>query len=75
MKDIAVMTEKELQQYGLDRVGMMIKMKEEAEMWLQQEDTPLHRLIVQTAEHHLTHCEELFGLSRYDQRFSSLNRA
>ena len=72
MKDINTMTPEEFQRYGRNRVKMMLKMRNQAELWLQQKDTPMQRLILQTAEHHLCRAEELFGISRNDIRMRKL---
>lgn len=68
MKDINTMTPEELNRYGRERVRTMLKMKMQAEMWLQKKDTPLQRLVLQTAEHHLSRAEAMFGISRSDIR-------
>lgn len=68
MKDINTMTPEEFQRYGRNRVKMMLKMRNQAELWLQQKDTPMQRLVLQTAENHLRRAEKLFGISRSDIR-------
>lgn len=35
-----------------------------------EEPTPLQDIILQTAENHLSRCEQLFGISRYDRRLT-----
>ena len=75
MKDVNVMTEEEYTRYGRRRMKAMIRMKELSEEWLKERDTPLQRLVLQTAEHHLSRCEQMFGMSRYDQRLSSRRRS
>ncbi len=75
MKDMSITKQKDNTRYGINRMKMMTKMKQQSELWLQQRDTPLQRLVAQTAEHHLERCEELFGISRYDQRLSSRRRS
>ena len=59
MKEIKSMTPEEFQRYGRNRVKMMLKMRNQAEMWLQQKDTPMQRLVLQTAENHLRRAEDL----------------
>ena len=68
MKDINTMTPEEFQRYGRNRVKMMLKMRNQAELWLQQKDTPMQRLVLQTAEHQLSRTEAMFGISRSDIR-------
>lgn len=72
MKDINTMTPEELNRYGRDRVRTMLKMKMQAEMWLQKKDTPLQRLVLQTAEHHLSRAEAMFGISRNEVRMRKI---
>ena len=70
MKDISLMTKEEFDRYGLNRMKIMLKMKKQSEVCLQKRPTPLQDIILQTAENHLTRCEQLFGISRYDRRLS-----
>ena len=72
MKDVNTMTPEELNKYGRTRVRTMLKMKMQAEMWLQKKDTPLQRLVLQTAEHQLSRAEAMFGISRNDIRMSKI---
>ena len=72
MKDINTMTPEEFKRYGRNRVKMMLRMRNQAEIWLQQKDTPMQRLVLQTAENHLRHAEEMFGISRADIRMRKI---
>ena len=72
MKDINTMTPEEFQRYGRNRVKMMLKMRNQAELWLQRKDTPLQKLVLQTAEHQLSRAEAMFGISRNDIRMSKI---
>ena len=40
-------------------------MKKQSEVCLQKRPTPLQDIILQTAENHLSRCEQIFGISRY----------
>jgi len=70
MKDINLMIKEEFDRYGHNRMKIMLKMKKQSEVCLQKRPTPLQDIILQTAENHLTRCEQLFGISRYDRRLS-----
>ena len=75
MKDVNMMTAEEFVAYGTDRMKAMVRMKQLSEEWLKQRDTPLQRIVLQTAENHLSRCEAMFGISRHDQRLSSRRRS
>ena len=74
MKDISLMTKEEFDRYGLNRTKIMLKMKKQSEVCLQKRPTPLQDIILQTAENHLSRCEQIFGISRYYKRLSGKSK-
>ena len=64
------MTKEEFDRYGLNRMKIMLKMKKQSEACLQKKHTPLQDIILQTAENHLSRCEQIFSISRYDRLLS-----
>ncbi len=70
-RDTSIMTKDELAEYGLSRMKVMLKLEDDAVRWLKIKNTPFQQMVLETARHHITLCEEKYGISRHDIRLRS----
>lgn len=56
------------EEYAVDRMRAMLRMERLSEKWLAERDTPLQRLVFESAHYHIDAREKRFGISRNDQR-------
>ena len=64
--DTCNMSENELKSYGLRRLRIMLLMEKDAEEFLKVNDSPLQRMVVETAHHNVERCEQKYGVKRQD---------
>lgn len=67
-EDVFDMDEEEFMLYGLKRMKTMIKLQKDAEQWFLVKNTPFQKKVLEMAEHHVSECEQIYGISRYDRR-------
>lgn len=65
-KDISLMTEDELFEYGCKRLKVMLKMERDAKRWLSIKNTPFQQHVLETAQHHVQRCVDLYGVTPQD---------
>lgn len=65
-KDISLMDEDELFEYGCKRLKVMLKMERRAKKFFEQKNTPFQQHVLEMAQHHVQRCMELYGVTPND---------